>query len=262
MRAVNLLPPDHRKAKGSAGLRGPGFVVVGMLALALLMVTYYVITNNSVSDQRSKLAALQQELPQVQAVAARLGAYSQFSSLAQQRAQTVRSIASTRFDWAASMSDLAKVVPAGTSLQALTATAGTGSSGGSGATGSSSSSNSGIRTALPNPAFELKGCTNSQDDVARLLSRLRLMTGVARVTLSTAAKASTAGAATAASGSAPVSGTGSAAGSKCPDNKSAFDVVVFFSAPGGAAPSAAGGTTSSQPAAAATKAAQSSGSTP
>src|SRR5436305_839398 len=202
MRAVNLLPPEHRRTGGSGGvsLRGPGVVVVGALALALGLVTFYVMTNNSVADQKSKLATLNQQVPQAQAMAARLGAYTQFSTLAQQRAQTVRQIAATRFDWAASMSDLAKVMPANTSLQSLSATAGTGASAG----GSSSSSggasaggaggaSSGIRTALPNPAFELRGCTGSQDDVARLMSRLRLMNGVVRVTLGTAAKADSSG---------------------------------------------------------------------
>ena len=239
MRAVNLLPPDHRRTKGAAGmsLRGPAVVVVGALALALGLVTVYVVTNNSVADQKSKLAVLQQQVPQVQAMAARLGAYTQFTTLAQQRAQTVRQIAATRFDWAASMSDLAKVVPANTSLQALSATAGTSSPGGAGSAAGSAGTSNGIRTALPNPAFDLRGCTGSQDDVARLMSRLRLMNGVVRVTLSTAAKQGSTGQGSGATVSSASTASSSLAGGKCPGNSSGFDIVVFFTGPSGSAPS-------------------------
>ncbi|HUZ29262.1 MAG TPA: hypothetical protein VMU90_08485, partial [Solirubrobacteraceae bacterium] len=207
MRAVNLLPGDSRRVKGTGtgNLRGPGYAVVGLLALAVGLVTIYVVTSNSVTDQKSKLASLQRQVPAVQALAAQLGPYTQFAGLAQARAQTVSAIASSRFDWAASLDDLAKVVPANTTLQSVSATAGTGSTAGAGSPSGSTTAASGIRSALPNPAFELRGCTASQDDVARLMSRLRLMNGVVRVTLSTAAKQ---GAAAAAGASAPAPSSG------------------------------------------------------
>ncbi len=209
MRAVNLLPSDHRRARASGvrGIRGPSYIVVGLLALALVLVTVYVVINNSVADQKSKLAALQQQVSQVQVVAARLRGYTQFATLAQQRAQTVRQIASTRFDWAASMADLAKVVPANTSLISLAATAGSGSTS-AGSSSTAASSTSGLRSALPNPAFELRGCTASQDDVARLMSRLRLMNGVVRVTLSNTSRQGSSAATPASGGSSGGGGAG------------------------------------------------------
>jgi Tfp pilus assembly protein PilN len=242
MRAVNLLPGDYRRVKGTAasGLRGPGYVVLGLLALAVGLVTIYVVTSNSVTDQKSKLASVQRQLPVVQALASQLGPYSQFASLAQARAQTVSQIASGRFDWAATMDDLAKVVPANTSLQSLSATAGTGSSSGS------TTAASGIRGALPNPAFELRGCTASQDDVARLMSRLRLMNGVVRVTLSNASKQ---GAAAAAGAPAPAPSSGaSGTGASCPRAASSFDLVVFFTGPPAGTPGTPGAPAASSPA--------------
>lgn len=260
MRAVNLLPGDYRRAKstGLGSLRGPGFVIVGLLTLALGLVTIYVVTSNSVTDQKSKLASLQRQLPQVQALAAQLSAYTQFASLAQTRAQTVSQIASGRFDWAASMDDLAKVVPANTSLESLNATAGTGSSGSTAGTASTGSSGSGVRGALPNPAFELHGCTASQDDVARLMSRLRLMNGVARVTLNSAGRqgSNTAGS------SAQSTPSGSAAGGEASCPGSSFDLVVFFNGPATASPAAPGAPPGASPVARqATAAVQSSSST-
>jgi Tfp pilus assembly protein PilN len=259
VRAVNLLPGDYRRVKGTAtgSLRGPGFAVVAALLVVLGLVTLYVVTSNSVTDQKSKLASLQRQLPQVQALAAQLGAYTQFASLAQTRAQTVSQIASGRFDWAASMRDLAKVVPANTSLQSLSATAGTGPSAGS----STSSGSSGIRGALPNPAFELRGCTGSQDDVARLMSRLRLMNGVTRVTLSNASKQG----ATAGTGApTPTPGSGGASGgASCGGSASSFDLVVFFNGPASATPGAPGASAAAQPVATqATSALRSASTTP
>jgi Tfp pilus assembly protein PilN len=242
MRAVNLLPGDYKRAKGAGtgSLRGPGSAIVGLLALAVGLVTIYVVTTNSVTDQKSKLASLQRQVPAVQAMSAELTPYTAFAGLAQQRAQTVSTIASGRFDWAASMDDLAKVVPANTSLQSLSATAGTGTTAGAATAASpATTGGSGVRGALPNPAFELRGCTGSQDDVARLMSRLRLMNGVLRVTLGNATKqaAATAGSTGA---PAPSSGAAGSAAGSCPTNGSSFDLVVFFN---GAQP--AGGSTAS-----------------
>jgi hypothetical protein len=113
-------------------------------------------------------------------------------------------------------------------------------SGPGGSTGGSALSTSALRGAINSPAFELKGCTATQDDVARLMSRLRLINGVQRVTLQDSVKASGAqGASTA--GTAPVSSSTAGSGS-CPVNGPGFDMVVFFQplpaafAAGGTAP--------------------------
>jgi Tfp pilus assembly protein PilN len=219
VRAVNLIPPEARRG-GHAdvrSLKGPGSAVVGLLVVALVLVTLYVMASNDVSQRQSQLASLQAQLTQTQALANKLAGYTQFAALAKERVQTVREIAASRFDWHRTLSDLSKVVPANTSLTALSATVAPGS----GAAGGASASTGGLRGDISAPAFELQGCTASQDDVARLMSRLRLMRGVTRVTLADAVKQASSTPAT------PVSGS-SGAKSGCGASPSNFDLVVFF----------------------------------
>jgi len=219
MRAVNLVPKDARRGGVSPSLSrlGVAHLLIGLLAIVLVFVTLDVLESNTISSKKAELASLQQQQTELQAQIARLNTYAQFEKLAQEREATVREIAATRFDWHGALSDLSKVVPANTSLQALSATVAPGSAAsGSGVT------NSPVRGDINAPAFELKGCTASQDDVARLMSQLRLINGVTRVTLEDSVKASTgSGSGTAVSGSS--SGSGG-----CPASGPAFDLVVFF----------------------------------
>ena len=215
MRAVNLVPADSRgrSSRGpSTGMQVPVYVLLGFLTAALALVTVYVLTNNTIADRTAKLSSLKTQVAQEQAEAARLGEFTKFSQLAQGRIETVRSIASARFDWHGALSDLSKVVPANTTLQSLSGTvvpgAGTGGSGGG---------SGGLRGALPGPAFELQGCTANQDGVARLMSELRLINGVTRVTLSNSQVSATQ------TGSGPAG-----AAQTCAKNAATFDLVVFF----------------------------------
>lgn len=215
MRAVNLVPTDARRSGGgpSLGKLGAAHFLIGLMVIALAAVTAYVLTNNTLSQRKSQLASLQQQVNDVQAQVARLNAYQQFEKLAEARAATVRQIASTRFDWHAALTDLSKVVPSNTSLQSLVATVAPGSG--------SAGSGGGVRGDIAAPALELKGCTATQDDVARLMSRLRLVNGVTRVTLEDSAKPGGGGAVAA---SAPSGSNGQA----CAANGPTFDMVVFF----------------------------------
>jgi Tfp pilus assembly protein PilN len=242
VKAVNLIPAEAGRISGPRRElpRGPGYIVLGLLGIALALVTVYVLTSNTISQRKAKLAVVQQQATQVQAQAQRLANYAQFAKLAQERADTVRQLASSRFDWRAALGDLAKVVPADTSLQALLGTVAPGvsvSGPGGGVGGATSSDTSTLRADIPNPAFELRGCTKTQDDVARLMSRLRVMNGVTRVTLADSVKQDTA------QGAATVSTGTSSAG--CLANQPSFDLVVFFQPLPGAA--AAAGQLSSTP---------------
>lgn len=247
MRAVNLIPKDARRARGLAPGFGvsPAYLVLGVLAVALVFVVVYVLTANTISNRKTELANVRAQLSAQQAEAARLAKYVQFESLAQTRVQTVRQIAAARFDWYRALSDLSKVVPADTSLQELTGTVAPGASAG----GAGGSSASGLRGDLSVPAFELAGCTKTQDDVARLMSRLRVINGVTRVTLGNSQKAGTNGTGTAVS---------AAGGGGCGANAPSFDLIVFFQALPGAGPtgvtsvaSAPASATPAQPASAA-----------
>jgi Tfp pilus assembly protein PilN len=224
MRAVNLIPADSR-GRGSnrgpsTGMQVPVYALLGFLAAAVALVTVYVLTNNSITARKATLASLQTQVAQEQAAAARLGEFTKFSQLAQTRIGTVRAIAAARFDWHAALSDLSKVVPANTSLVSLAGTVVPGAAAGGG--GGSSA----LRTAISAPAFEVTGCTRSQDDVARLISQLRLINGVTRVSFSNS-QASGAGA--------PSSSGGTPQG--CGANAPTFDLVVFFQPVANAGPS-------------------------
>jgi Tfp pilus assembly protein PilN len=168
----------------------------------------------------------------MQAEVARLNSYEQFEKLAEARAATVREIASSRFDWHGALSDLSKVVPSNTSLQSLVATVSSTASSG----GSSAGSGGAVRSAIDAPAFELKGCTGTQDEVAQLMSRLRLINGVTRVTLEDSSKGSAGAPGTQVSSAGP-------SGAGCPANGPTFDMVVFFQPVAGSLLPSAGATT-------------------
>jgi Tfp pilus assembly protein PilN len=229
MKAVNLIPAESRRGSGvQAGLKfGPGYGLIALLALAVGLVTFYVLTSNTISSRQAKLAALQAQVSQVQAQmqTRNLSSYVSFVKLAQSREVTVRQIVSGRFDWHAALGDLSRVVPSDTSLQSLTGTVAPGAavSGAGGSVGGAASTGS-LRGQIAAPAFELKGCTKTQDDVARLMSRLRLINGVQRVTLADSIKqgSAQAGATVATTGSSAAASTG------CGANAPTFDLVVFF----------------------------------
>jgi Tfp pilus assembly protein PilN len=202
----------------------PSYAVLGVLVVGLAFVVMYVLTSNTISDRKAKLANVQAQLAAQQAVAARLSQYVQFEQLAQTRVQTVRQISAARFDWYRALTNLSKVVPANTSLQSMTGTVAPGAGTSGSASGGGASS---LRGDLSVPAFELQGCTKTQDDVARLMSRLRLINGVTRVTLGSSQKQGSGATAT-------TSSAGSSA--PCGANGPAFDLVVFFSALPGAGP--------------------------
>jgi Tfp pilus assembly protein PilN len=239
MKAVNLLPKEARRGGVGPSLSrlGAAHLLIGLLVIALAVVTADVLESNTISSRKTQLANLKQETAQMHAQITRLNTYTQFEKLAKDRAATVRELASSRFDWHAALSDLSKVVPANTSLQSLVATVAPGTSistGGGAAAGGS------VRPDIDSPAFELKGCTASQDDVARLMSQLRLINDVSRVTLEDSAKQATGQSAASVSSSSSTGG--------CPANGPSFDMVVFFEpmtsagtvgATAGAAPSAA-----------------------
>jgi Tfp pilus assembly protein PilN len=208
MRAVNLIPPDTRRPglTGAGSLTiSPSYLILAALAIAVALVTALVLTNNTISQREATIAGLQTQLANEQALAGRLAPYQRFTQLAQARVATVRQIAATRFDWHGALSDLSKVVPANTSLQSLDASVTPGTSAGG----------VGVRGDIPAPAFSLTGCTRTQDDVARLMSRLRLMNGVTRVTLQSSTGADL---------------PGNTSRGVCQSGPS-FQIVVFFSAP-------------------------------
>lgn len=229
MRAVNLVPDESRRSRVAVRAPvGPGFAVLVLLAVAVGFVTLYVVTTNSISDRKAKLAEVRSQISQQQALASRLAAYAAFQKLAQKRSDDVSQIAGARFDWHAALSNIARVFPAQASINALFGSASSTSSI-SGASGSSIGGSAGtLRNSSSGPAVEMGGCTRTQEDVANLMSRLRVVPGVNRVTLGDSLKHP---------------GSSDAATGGC-GNGPTFDLVVFFDAPPGSAPAAAAAGTS------------------
>jgi Tfp pilus assembly protein PilN len=202
VRAVNLIPSDALRGDRT----GPGAAVVGLLgglAVLLAFVTFYVLSGNTIKERRAELAALDRDVAAAQAAAAATRPYVRFAALAQARVETIRQLGTARFDWSSAFAEIAKVIPENVSLTSLTGTVTTGVSVSGGASNS-------LRGSLPNPAIELSGCTVGHESVARMISRLRLLSDVVDVALSTSSKD---------------------AGGECTGEHSgfpAFEMVVFF----------------------------------
>ncbi|HET9738801.1 MAG TPA: hypothetical protein VFP78_11855 [Solirubrobacteraceae bacterium] len=218
MKAINLLPPDLRGAakrasKPSVAAEAPAgigaYVVLGALAACVVALAAYVLTTNTVKDRQAKLEATTAQAAATTQRVAQLKPYADFQAMAETRIQTVKDLASSRFDWEQAMRDVSRAIPADVTLSSLTGSVST-ASGGSG---------SSVRGSIAAPALELKGCTSGQKQVATLLSRLRNVDGVTRVSLSKSLKP-----AAAATGSVSTPTEGGCGKGRPP----AFDVVAFF----------------------------------
>ncbi len=224
MRAVNLLTPELRSTQKGSGAPRPSametkgglgaFIVLGVLALVVAGVAGSVLATNVVKDRKATLAQVSAKNDATLKHAAELKPYADFQTLAQERAATVQALASARFDWEQSMRDLSRALPSNVYLSSLRGTVG----GATAAGGSGSGLRSAIATA---PAIELSGCTKSQPAVATLMSRLRNVQGVTRVSLSKSEKANAASAGANAGG-------GSAVGPCGKGSPPSFEMVVFF----------------------------------
>jgi Tfp pilus assembly protein PilN len=250
MRAVNLIPRESRRGAGGVAGRsgGAAYALLAVLALLVIGAAVYVLTDNTIAARRAELAKIETQTSRATAQAAAVAPYQQFAALAQARVDTVRGIASSRFDWDHAFTELSKVIPSNVWLTSLLATVAPGVS----VSDASSGSTGGLRAAVSAPAIEMTGCTNTHDDVARLITRLGLIHGVTHVSLADSSKLEgNAGAGAPAppsttTGANGASGSGAGVTGDCRHGKSnvpQFDMVVFFNPPPSApAPAAAGAT--------------------
>ncbi len=220
MKAINLLPHDLRGTpKGTAPKAAvtpdePGgigaFVVLGALAACVVALAAYVLTTNTVKDRQAQLQAVTARAEATNRRIDQLKPYADFKALAETRIQTVKDLASSRFDWEQALRDISRAIPADVTLSSLNGTI-SGESGGG----------STLRSAIAAPAVELTGCTDDQKSVATLLSRLRNVDGVSRVSLAKSLKPDAA-----AIPAAPVPGS---PGTGCSgDRPPSFELVMFF----------------------------------
>ena len=265
MRAVNLIPPEERRGDNAPTRTGPlAYVIVAVLAAALLAVTAVVLAGNQISDRKAEKASLEAQVADARAQAARLSAFASFASMQQAREQTVASLAQSRFDWERVLRSLALVTPGGVWLTSLDASVSSSvQAPDSGGTSSSASSSSSGTEPVAGPSLHIQGCASGQKAVARFLSALREIDGVTRVSVlkSDRPDASSSGATTASTGA---SGGASA---DCSSQRfvAQFEVVAAFDAApvGGAAePPASTTPSAAQPTAAGEGASPETGSAP
>lgn len=190
MRAVNLLPSDLRGAAPAASGGRPereraegigAYVVLGALALCLAMAAVYVLATNTVKQKQADLTNVTAQADTAAKAVAKLKPYADFEVMAMARVETVRGLASARFDWEQALRDLSRAVPGDVKLQSLNGDMGLPGTGGSG-------SGDPLRGSIQAPAISLGGCAPSQPSVARLMARLRGVDGVTRVSLSKSEK--------------------------------------------------------------------------
>jgi Tfp pilus assembly protein PilN len=230
MKAVNLIPVEERRGSGSGGRSAaPAYAVLGVLAVLVLMVAAWTLTGKTVNNRKVTLADVQQQAASTEAQAAKLQAYAAFSDLRKNRADTVASIARSRFDWAHVMHEVARVIPPDTHLVSLSGSVSPSAPAPAGGNGQALE----LRGSNTGPAIDIVGCANGQANVSRMMSRLRLIDGVTHVTLAESSK-----------NDQPTTGGGvSSSGddSECRYNDAIarFDVLILFNAPPAAAPAAA-----------------------
>lgn len=242
MKAVNLIPVDARRGGDRSG--GAVYVLLGAMTALVLVAAVFVLLGNKVSDRTAQVEQLRVETAAAQQEATALAPFRSFAAMREKRVATVRSLAQSRFDWGPVMRKLALVLPRDVSLSSMVGTVAPGVNVGS----EGGSDSSGLRQALAVPAVELAGCASSQAQVARTMTRLRLIDGVTRVSLGSTEKNESSSAQTNVSDAG--TSTGAAAGTgdcrrtaKMPK----FSIVVFFEPDAGATggqPGATGATPS------------------
>lgn len=228
MRAINLIPAEDRRSAGAPGRTGGAvYLVLGVLAVVVIAAAAYTITTNQVSQRKADLQKTTLQADAAEAQAAAVKPYADFAQLKDTRLQTVQTLASSRFDWHLLMDQLARAIPSNvwlTDLKGTTTSAVAGPAG---------------TAAVESPTVAIDGCTTSHKDVARLMTRLRLVEGVTDVTLSSSVKAD-AGAA-----------GGGGGGGDCTNghaNYPVFSMSIALEAPTASASALSSGTAATQPA--------------
>jgi Tfp pilus assembly protein PilN len=231
MKAVNLIPSEQRGGGGSVGAgrsEGAAYGVLVLLAAIAVMAVLYGKAHRDVESNTSKVAKVSAEASRAQAQASQLAPYTSFAALRQQREQAVASLVDSRFDWAHAFHEFGRVLTGQTMISSLNGSIAAGGAATATTTGASASAaTSTVASATPAgsiPVFSLTGCATSQQAVAQMLERLRLIDGVSTVTLQSSTKGG---------------GTGSGSTSGCPANGPSFSVTVAFQALPAAAASAA-----------------------
>ena len=223
MKAVNLIPQDtsrggRRLGAGSDSGSGAGvWVLLAVLAVAVVVVAASAFSGRQLSDKQAELARAESAAQTAQAKAAALGSGDRTAALRKARVDTIEGLIDGRFDWSRSLREVARAVPADVDLTSLVGTVAPSTQLAAGGGGS-------LRAALPVPAVDLIGCAPSHSRVATLVSRLRTIDGVQRVSLASSEKTDR--------------GSLSETDCRATDRMPQFQLTVFYDAPKGLVPAA------------------------
>ena len=187
MRAVNLLPSDHRGPRRPSPIeplvKNPLLVVAVVFAVAAIagLAVELQSARSTVSDRQATLRQLDDQFarlpkPQVTAIGAEQTQAARLSA--------VTSVAAQRQPWDGFLSAVSLVMPEDVWLLSMDASGQTATVA---ATTSSSSSSSAAPAAAPT-AFTITGYTYTQPSVARLMRRLALVPWLQDVSLTTSTK--------------------------------------------------------------------------
>ncbi|MEX2253565.1 MAG: hypothetical protein WD649_05380 [Thermoleophilaceae bacterium] len=190
MKAVNLLPEEYRPRVSKGDRAGGAYVVLGVLGAVLVAVVVYVLTLNQIGSREDAIAEAKRETAAAEARSQALKPVANFLQVKEQREQSVKQLASERFDWERLVLELSRVMPNGVYLiSTTTSLTGSEAAGGGSASGSSQSGTPtapGAASTTP-PKMTLLGCAPSQDAVAAMLVRLRRLHNAVDVTLTKSA---------------------------------------------------------------------------
>ena len=231
MRRVNLLPEGYRPRTPRA-LSGSAYMVVGVLAVLVVMLAVYTLSSNQVNSRQGEIAQAEQETRDAEARAGALAGYGAFATVKQTRLESVRRLATVRFDWERMMRELALVLPSDTWLLDMNASTvpqdGSAPAGAPAAPASGGASAGGSGTgpapgAPVSPSLTLSGCAKRQRDVAVLMVRLRKLYRADDVELTESAEEGADGSPSTDGGGAGASNDG------CPSGRYKWQVTVKFS---------------------------------
>jgi Tfp pilus assembly protein PilN len=188
MRAVNLLPDQHRRRpRGASGVKNGAYAVLGVLGVLLVMALVFTLTANQANSRKTQAAEARQEAERYEAQVAALGAYANFTAVKETRVASVRQLAESRFDWERLLRELSAVLPSGTWLKEASASV-TGDTGAAGASATAAPAAPTATAGGGQPGVSLTGCAPAQGDVAKLMVRLRQMYLVQDVELTESAR--------------------------------------------------------------------------
>jgi Tfp pilus assembly protein PilN len=224
MRAVNLIPAEQRGGApvGAGQSEGGAYALLGMLAGLAVLALLYGIAHHQIASRKTQAAAVSAQAQQAQTAAQALAPYTSFIAMREARLQAVSTLVNSRFDWAHVFHEFGRVLPTGISISSLDGTVGTGTTttaapAAAAGTATSATSASAVASATPPgslPTFTLTGCATNQREVARMLTRLRLMDGASNVTLQSSTKGAS-------------SGSGATSGA-CPEKAPVFTAQIAF----------------------------------